>query len=92
MEIVIKTRRCYPCTCEVFEINRESANIADFGYMADIAPELAEPYACGCKVFIPNKNEAEEAMKIYGITIDEFNKVCEELEEKLFVGSCGLCV
>ena len=92
MEIVIKTCRHLPCACEVFEINGKSASIADFGYMADIRPELAEPYACGCKVFIPNQNEAEEAMKTYGITIDEFNKVCEELEEKLFVGSCGWCV
>ena len=92
MEIIIKTYDCYPCACEIFEINGKSAEVEDFGRVTDIMPEMAEPYGCGCRQFIPDKNKAEEAIKTYGITIDEFNEVCDKLEEELFVGSCGLCV
>lgn len=92
MEIVIETYRGYPCVCKVFEINGKSADIKDFGCVEDVMPEVAEPYGCGCREFIPDENKAEEAMKTYGITIDEFNEVCDKLAEKLFVGSCGLCI
>ena len=26
------------------------------------------------------------------ITLEEYNKICDELEDKLCVGSCGWCV
>lgn len=53
--------------------------------------EDAEPYACADMHFDP-KPPTEEVLNRYNITEEEYYNICNELECKLCVGSCGWCV
>ena len=94
MNLIIKTYYGLPCACEIFTINGVRADLDDFGCTEDISPETARPYSCGCRQFIPDPDEETtiKAMQKYHLSEKEFEEVCAELAEKLFVGSCGLCV
>ena len=92
MELVIETYSALPCELKVFTINGITANQYDFGTNKDRMPSIAEPYGCGCRTFEADRHRAAACMQRYNITIDEFNKICDELEDKLYVGSCGWCI
>ena len=92
MKLTIKPYRSLPCELEVFTINDISAYQGDFGTTRDTYRDIASAYGCGRMEFIPDRNNASYCMEKYNITIDEFNQICDELEVKLYVGICGLCV
>ena len=78
------------CSLSVFEINGITADYDDFGVKEDISPETAADYSCGDMHFTP-KLATSEILKKYNINVDEYNEICEELEDKLSFGSCGWC-
>ena len=92
MELVIKPYHGLPCELEIFTINGIKANQRDFGNNEDRAPEEGDIYGCGHRTFEADRHKASKCMKKYNITIDEFNKICDELEDKLYVGACGWCI
>ena len=91
MELVIRPFRALPCRLEVFIINGRNAEQQDFGDMEDHDIESAEPYACGDIYFDP-KPLTKEVLDKYNITEEEYYNICNELECKLHVGRCGLCI
>ena len=78
------------CGCHDFFIKDIKADLDDFGWMKDFAPEESPDYGCGDRGFAPASATAE-VLKKYNITSDEYNKICECLVENLYVGYCGLC-
>ena len=91
MELVIKPFRSLPCRLEVFTINGKRAEQNDFGDTYDHHYEDAEPYACADIYFDP-KPLTKEVLDKYNITEEEYYNICNELECKLHVGGCGLCI
>lgn len=79
------------CKPSVFEINGRQADYKDFGVQRDINSDPENPYGCGDMTFtryiVPMLGIKEK----YNITDEEYNEVCNTLEEKLSWGSCGWC-
>lgn len=80
-----------PCSLKIFTIRGKDASEEDFGTNADVAPENAEAYCCGCHKFTPYDRPSDGVLSKYHITKDEYKKVCDILEKVLYVGSCGWC-
>lgn len=91
MKLKIKTHHALPCRTEVFTINGKGAEQNDFGDMYDHDDESAEPYACADMHF-DRKPPTKEVLDKYNITEKEYDTICDELEDKLYVGGCGWCV
>lgn len=91
MELVIKPMYALPCSLEVFTINGKIAYQDDFGDTYDHNAENAEEYECEDMHF-DRKPSTKEVLDKYNITEKEYDTICNELEDKLYVGSCGWCV
>lgn len=91
MELIIKPFHSLPCRLEVFAINGKSAEQNNFGDMYDHHAESAEPYACADMHF-DSKPPTKEVLHKYNITEEEYYNICNELKDKLSVGSCGWCI
>lgn len=78
------------CELEEFIINGIKAEYDNFGDKDDIESGYTEPYCCGNMKFTA-KPATSEILEKYKITVDEYNKVCDKLDEELSFGSCGLC-
>ena len=93
MEVVIEPMEALPCSLEVFTINGKTANQDDFGDTYDHDTESIEEYeyACADMQFDP-KPPTKEVLDKYNITEEEYYNICNELECKLCVGSCGWCI
>lgn len=83
---------CY-CCCTEFIVNGIDAYYDDFGEKYDRAMERAEPYCCGDMRFTRHADIAKvnECLSKYGITIEQFNEIANELEKGLSFGECGWC-
>ena len=79
------------CKPKSFTVKGKHADVDDFGEMQDLCPELASEFGCGDMHFIP-KPAADTVLKKYSLTADEYNEICETLEDELSFGHCGLCV
>ena len=84
--------KCYDylCSLEVFEINDIKADYNDFGTKEDVDSYNAPDYGCGNMQFTP-KLATQKVLDKYQITVDDYNKICEELDCLSF-GYCGWCV
>ena len=91
MELIIKPFHALPCELEIFTINGNDSERKDFGDTYDHDIARAEPYRCGDMYFEP-KPPTKEVLDKYNITEQEYYNICNELEDKLRVGSCGWCV
>lgn len=91
MELIIEPLHACPCELEIFTINGKHANRIDFGDTYDHDTENEEPGGCGDMYFEP-RSPAIEVLDRYNITEEEYYNICNELEDKLRVGSCGWCV
>lgn len=98
-QVEIEAYNALPCELKVFTINGIKADYSDFGYSYDDRDEIEyddydEIARWGClnRRFIANRRNAKKCMEKYNITIDEFNDICDRLEEVLSVGCCGWCV
>ena len=91
MKLIIKPYDALPCELETFTINSNTADSSDFGDTFDHNKELKEHYGCGDMRFEP-QSPTKEVLAKYTITEEEYNKICDELEDKLCVGRCGWCV
>lgn len=91
MELVIKPFHSLPCHLEVFTIKGKDADQDDFGEVFDHNEEIREPYGCG-DMYFDSKPPTKEVLDKYRITEEEYYNICNELECKLCVGSCGWCI
>ena len=91
MELIIEPFHSLPCELEIFTINGIAANSMDFGSVFDHNEKSKESYGCEDMYFEP-KLATSDVLKHYNITVDEYNAVCTELENKLYVGKCGWCI
>ena len=89
MKLVCKA---YSSLCELqdFEINGIKAYEEDFGEHYDVDEENADPYCCANMKFVA-KPATQEVLDKYKISTDEYNKICEKLDEELSFGDCGWC-
>lgn len=92
MDIVIKPYHSLPCELEVFTINGIKADKDDFGEGYDHEWENDEPYGCGYHRFDAKREYEQSILDKYNITPEEYLEICDLLEDKLYVGSCGWCV
>jgi hypothetical protein len=83
----------YECLCAPvwFSINDINADENDFGSKDDEAPEAAEQYGCGNMRFT-RKESSLEILNKYSINQNEYDMICEKLEEGLSFGYCGWCI
>ena len=91
MELIIEPYNALPCELDIFTINGKSADSSDFGEVYDHNKGSAETYGCGDMRFEP-QSPTKEVLAKYNITEEEYNKICDELEDKLCVGRCGWCI
>jgi hypothetical protein len=84
---VIQPYEYFPCSLEIFTINGIKACIEDFGETV-VAGSCMENN-CSCE--FQAGESTKEVLDKYKITQEEFYNICEELESKLYVFSCGLC-
>lgn len=87
LELEFGTYYCYPKT---FIINDIDADEEDFGKKYDDSPETAPEYGCGNMRFHPYEPR-EEILKKYNITLNEYEQICDKLEDGLSFGRCGWC-
>lgn len=95
MDVRIETSAYLPCEVNVFTINGKGAYVDDFGYSEDssIPVNVDDAYVCQNRRFIPYYDRPIDGMlDEYNITLDEYNQICDMLEDKLYIGSCGLCL
>lgn len=91
MELIIEPFYSLPCELEVFTINGKAANYRDFGDVYEHNEEAKEPYGCG-DMYFESKLPTSEVLQRYNITVDEYNTICTELKNKLYIGKCGWCI
>ena len=84
----------FPCGLMIFTINGIDACKSEFGTTYDSQAWNAPDYGCGCSIFERDTNEKNRKMimKKYSLTPQEFDGICDVLEEILYVGRCGWCV
>ena len=94
MKLVIEPFNALPCELEVFTINDKKANSYDFGSTVDHKEDCDDEIAAyGCyDRYFESKPPTEEVLHKYNITEEEYYKICDELKDKLYVGSCEWCV
>lgn len=90
MKLKLKVFDCL-CATETFEINGIQANSSDFGENNDEDSENADDYGCGNMQFT-TKPSTQEVLDKYKISVDEYNKIAEQLSEKMSFGCCGWCI
>jgi hypothetical protein len=78
------------CATSVFVINGITADSADFGDQCDHDNNNAEDYGCGDMVFT-RKQPDDGVLNKYKISKQEYEEVCEKLEDRLSFGYCDLC-
>ena len=91
----IETYSTLPCELETFTIKGKRASKDDFGYTYEgnrYCFSFSRHSPCKNNHFksIPYKSNKEVADK-YGLDEYEYIKVCEALEDKLYVGECKWC-
>lgn len=91
MELVIEPYDALPCALRIFTINGINADKDDFGESYDADSDNAVEYGCGNHIF-ESTLPTQKVLDKYGISVDEYNEICEKLTERLDVGSCGWCV
>ena len=100
MTYEIKPYYALPCELEVFTINGIKADKNDFGTSGDNPDpwddsdygDDIETWGCKNYIFIPNTKPQEGVLERYGITFEEWKEICDQLECKLHVGTCGWCI
>ena len=80
------------CYTPLFVINGKDADYNDFGDKYDRDPENAEDYGCGNMQFKRDYERKDELMQKYNINHEEWDMICNKLEEGLSFGTCGWCI
>jgi len=79
------------CALKTFTIKGMDGEYSDFGTKRDESPETAEDYGCGDMKFT-SKPATEKVLSKYNISLEEYQTICEKLDEALSFGECGWCV
>lgn len=89
MKLVLDSYRAI-CGTRIFKINGMKATYKDFGEKYDTSADNAKPYCCGNMIFEPRRS-TQKVLDKYGITADEYARVCDQLRKQLSFGLCRLC-
>ena len=88
MDYKLQTFRGLPCETYVFIINCIQAEKKDFGtseYSGD------GHYGCEYNIFKPFRYPPSGVLEKYGITLEEFLRMGDALEDMLELHHCGWC-
>ena len=93
------TFKAFECLCsaDIFTVKGKDADEDDFGDRFDDAPDEADDYGCGDKVFrrfsrLDDMDKRMACCKKYRITDSEYDEICDVLEQELSFGHCGWCI
>jgi hypothetical protein len=78
------------CSLKEFTVNGISADTDDFIVQCDMDTGGADDYCCGNMQGTPIPAKTDILGK-YGITLDEYNVIAEDVAEKVSFGCCGWC-
>ncbi len=78
------------CSTKDFKINLIDAVYEDFGEKFDRNSLIERDYHCGCMKFT-RINSTKEILDKYKITEEEYQEICDKLEEGLSFGKCDCC-
>ncbi len=78
------------CEMAMFQINGVEAVWKDFGEKFDRDSHGCPEHGCGDMEFT-RVSPRPEVLDKYGITEEEYNEVCDELEDALSFGYCDKC-
>lgn len=90
MKLEIGFGKCF-CCISSGTINGVGIEEKDFGSHEDKAPDKAEPYGCGDMQF-ERVQSTKEVLDKYSITEEEYEQICDKLQDGLSFGYCGWCV
>ena len=90
MELVIEPFDALLCVLKIFTINGKKADSDDFGSTFDYINGKPDSFGCSNMYFESNP-PTKEILDKYNITEQEYFSICDELEDVLYVGSCGWC-
>ena len=79
------------CSLSIFKINGIDADEDDFVNKYDHSPEIVEAHACG-NMQADIISATDEVLTKYGISLEQYNEIAQEVSEKLSFGCCGWCV
>lgn len=91
MKLVTIPYDALPCSLKEFTINGIDAAKDDFG---ETIFESDGFYGCANNYFKGNTNlsHVKKVCDKYNISCEEYLEIVEQLEDVLYVGSCGWCV
>jgi hypothetical protein len=97
-DIVVKPFGALPCAAEVFTIRGIKADLDEFVIIGEeggchgCAEGTCDGY-CGCHgMYASAIGATQKVLDKYSITLDEYNKITDLLEDEFAVGSCGWCI
>ena len=80
------------CTrLRVFRINDIEADIEDFGKCYDDDRYSAPDYGCSNMRFHRYDEPSSEVLNKYNISCTEWDIICDQLDNKLYMGRCAYC-
>lgn len=98
MTIELEEYNALPCEARIFKINGKDAELRNFGYydsgdINECEYEDIRRWGCYERYFItlPYEENKEVAEK-YDLTEKEYEDICDILEDKFYIGTCGWCI
>lgn len=90
MNITVKKRNSY-CIPESILMDGKELDLYDFGSMEDLdICNRPQDGGCGNQSFV-RKEATSEVLHEYNITLEEYEKICNTLEDELQWGRCAYC-
>ena len=88
LELEIVPFGSFPCALEKFKINGIDADIEDFGTCCSCGDCMLSE--C-CNTFCSIEKPKQGILRKYNISLSQYDYICNELEDKLYVDNCGWC-
>lgn len=88
MKLVVSKTYCSP---KKFKINGVNATTYDFGQGIDEEPPKAAEFGCGCHVFRHFEHPKHGILEKYHISMEDYRKICSQLDTQLSRGRCSYC-
>ena len=90
MDIEI-TRKEKICVVDDLIVDGIHFDIHDLGTQTDICPEKASRGGCGKSVFIFKAHPKKKVLDKYGISEQEYGRICRTISKQLYIGKCDNC-
>lgn len=89
-EVCLREKEYMPCEMDVFTIDGENVDVLDFG-VVDFCDDCdCDDDGC-CMVFCRHKERDANTLGKYQLTTEEYDGICEILEDAIEIHDCHWC-